>query len=49
MNVLAVMENEIALPPMMEMLSAMEPEANLMCFGSSLPALAAAQIGRAHV
>ena len=43
MNVLAVMENEIALPPMMEMLGAMEPEANLMCFGSSLPALSAAR------
>ena len=43
MNVLAVLENEAALLPMIQMLSAMEPEANLMCFGSSLPALAAAR------
>ena len=43
MNVLAVLENEAAQLPMTEMLSAMEPEANLMCFGSSLPALAAAR------
>lgn len=43
MNVLAVVENEAAQLPMTEMLSAMEPEANLMCFGSSLPALAAAR------
>ena len=43
MNVLAVLENEAAQLPMMQMLSAMEPEANLMCFGSSLPALAAAR------
>ena len=43
MNVLAVLENEAAQLPMMQMLSEMEPEANLMCFGSSLPALAAAR------
>ena len=43
MNVLAVLENEAAQLPMTQMLSAMEPEANLMCFGSSLPALAAAR------
>ena len=43
MNVLAVLENEAAQLPMTEMLSAMEPDANLMCFGSSLPALAAAR------
>ena len=43
MNVLAVLENEITLLPMTQMLSAMEPDANLMCFGSSLPALAAAR------
>jgi two-component SAPR family response regulator len=42
-NVLAVLENEAAQLPMMQMLSEMEPEANLMCFGSSLPALAAAR------
>ena len=43
MNVLAVVENEAAQLPMTEMLSGMEPDANLMCFGSSLPALAAAR------
>ena len=43
MNVLAVLENEAALLPMTQMLSAMEPDANLMCFGSSLSALAAAR------
>jgi len=43
MNVLAILENEAAQLPMTEMLSEMEPEANLMCFGSSLPALAAAR------
>ena len=43
MNVLAVLENEAAQLPMMEMLGAMEPDANLLCFGSSLPALAAAR------
>ena len=43
MNVLAVLENEAALPPMTEMIREMKPEANLMCFGSSLLALAAAR------
>ncbi len=43
MTVLAVLENEAALLPMSELLSAMEPEADLMCFGSSPPALAAAR------
>lgn len=43
MNVLAVLENEVTLLPMTQMLSAMEPDANLMCFSSSLPALAAAR------
>ena len=43
MNVLVVLENEAAQLPMMEMLGAMEPDANLLCFGSSLPALAAAR------
>ena len=43
MTVLAVLENEAAVLPMSELLSAMEPDADLMLFGSSLPALAAAR------
>ena len=43
MNILAVLENEAMQLPMTQMLSALEPEANLLCFGSSLPALAAAR------
>ena len=43
MTVLAVLENEAAQLPMTEMLAAMEPDANLMSFGSALPALAAAR------
>jgi two-component SAPR family response regulator len=43
MNVLAVLEDEAVQLPMTEMLCAMEPDANLLCFGSSLPALAAAR------
>ncbi len=43
MNVLAVLGTESTQLPMIEMLSAMEPDANLMCFGSGLTALAAAR------
>ena len=43
MNILAVLENEAMQLPMTQMLSALKPEANLLCFGSSLPALAAAR------
>ena len=43
MNVLTVLENEAMQLPMTEMLIAIEPEANLMCFGNSLNALAAAR------
>ncbi|MCR5136605.1 MAG: response regulator [Oscillospiraceae bacterium] len=43
MTILAVLENEAAQLPMTELLSAMEPEADLMCFGSALPALNAAR------
>ena len=43
MKVLAVLENEIVMQPMAELLRAMEPDAELMCFGSTLPALAAAR------
>ena len=43
MNVLTVLENETELTPMTQMISTMAPDADLMCFGSSLPALAAAR------
>ena len=43
MTLLAVFENEAMQLPMTELLKAMEPEADLMCFGSALPALAAAR------
>ncbi len=43
MNILAVLENEVMQLPMTQMLSTLKPEANLLCFGSSLPALAAAR------
>ena len=43
MTLLAVLENEAAMLPMTELLSTMKPEAELMCFGSALPALAAAR------
>ena len=43
MTILAVLENEAAQLPMSELLSSIEPDAELMCFGSPLPALAAAR------
>ena len=43
MNILTVLENEAAIPKMTEMISALQPDAEIMCFGSSLPALAAAR------
>ena len=43
MNVLTVLENETELTPMTQMISTLAPDADLMCFGSSLPALAAAR------
>lgn len=43
MTVLAVVENEEALRKAGELVTAIEPDADLMCFGSSLPALAAAR------
>ena len=43
MTILAVLENELAIPPINEIISALKPEAELLCFGSTLPALAAAR------
>ncbi len=43
MTVLVVLENEAAVLPMSELISGMEPDSNLMCFESTLPALAAAR------
>ena len=43
MTILAVLENEQAIPPFVQMLSKLAPEAELLCFGNALPALAAAR------
>ena len=43
MTVLAVIENEQALHELSQTISAVAPDADLMCFSSSLPALAAAR------
>lgn len=43
MTILAVLENEQAIPAMMQMLSKLQPDAELICFGNALPALAAAR------
>ena len=43
MTILAVLENEQAIPAVDEMISKLQPEAELLCFGSALPALAAAR------
>ena len=43
MTVLIVMENETALHDLAEMLAGMVPDNELLCFGSALPALAAAR------
>ena len=43
MTILAVLENEQAILPLNEMVTKLQPEAELLCFGSTLPALAAAR------
>ena len=43
MTILAVLENETIQVPLTEVLSTLEPEANLMYFGNALPALASAR------
>ena len=43
MTILAVMENERALPPLREMLARLAPEAEPLCFSSALKALAEAR------
>ena len=43
MTILAVLENELAIPAINEIISTLQPEAELFCFGSALPALAAAR------
>ena len=43
MTILAVLEHEQAIPPFMQMMSKLAPEAELLCFGNALPALAAAR------
>lgn len=43
MRVLAVLEDERQLPGLSELLSSLVPEAELVCFGNGLPALAAAR------
>ncbi len=43
MTILAVLENEQAIPPLNTMIAKLQPDADLLCFGSALPALAAAR------
>ena len=43
MTILAVLENEQAIPAMNQMVTKLMPEADLLCFGNALPALAAAR------
>lgn len=43
MTIFAVLENEQAIPAMMQTITRLLPEAELMCFGNALPALAAAR------
>ena len=43
MTILVVLENERAIPPLLEMLGRLTPEAETLCFCSPLPALAAAR------
>ena len=43
MNVLAVLENETMMQPMAELFARTAPDVELMCFGSTPPALAAAR------
>ena len=43
MTILAVLENEQAIPSLNTMMAKLQPEADLLCFGSALPALAAAR------
>ena len=43
MNVLAVLENETMMQPMAELFGRTAPDVELMCFGSTPPALAAAR------
>ena len=43
MTILAVLENDQAIPPFMQMLTKLMPDAELLCFGNALPALAAAR------
>ena len=43
MTILAVLENEAAVAPFMQMTTKLAPEAELLCFGNPLPALAAAR------
>ena len=43
MTILAVLENEQAIPEVAQMMAKLEPDAELLCFGNALPALAAAR------
>ena len=43
MTILAVLENEQAIPAINDMVTKLQPGAELLCFGSALPALAAAR------
>ena len=43
MIILAVLENEQKIPALNELLTEIQPDAELLCFGSALPALAAAR------
>ena len=43
MTILAVLQNEQAIPPFMQMMIRLAQEAELLCFGSTPPALAAAR------
>ena len=43
MTILAVLEHEQAIPPFMRTMAKLTPDAELLCFGNALPALAAAR------
>ena len=43
MTILAVLENDRAIPPFMQTMAKFAPDADLLCFGNALPALAAAR------
>ena len=43
MRILAVLENDQAIPAVAQMVAKFEPDAELLCFGNALNALAAAR------